>query len=260
MTLSSAGRWGGAITSRPLPETDPEIGTMALAAREEMGRIWLSQAATEARVARSFTLIHASLRELGADAGLVSVSERAIDDEHRHTALCRTMAERYVGAEVVATPELPFAPPKHTAARSDRERRILWIVGQCAFNETFASAYLSLCNDRAELALARAAMRELLSDEIDHARIGWAFLSTLGPDDKALVQDWLEPIAVTNLREWRAVRLAEDERLARHGVPPAGAVEEALMTAVKDLIVPGIAHVGLDPRPLERWVAGGAPT
>jgi hypothetical protein len=260
MSTSPSGRWGGALTSRPLPVTDPEILAMTPLAREEMGRIWLSQAATEARVAKSFALIHGALVALGADAGLSAVAERAIDDEHRHTALCRTMAERYVGAAVVATPELPFAPPRHDAAESDRARRILWIVGQCAFNETFASAYLALCNDRAELPLAQAAMRELLSDEIDHARIGWAFLSTLNAADKALVQGWLEPIAIANLREWRAVRLAEDERLSRHGVPPSAAVEDALREAVADLIVPGLAHVGLDPRPLERWVARGAPT
>jgi len=234
------------------PETDAEIREMPCAAREEIARIWLSQAATEARVAKSFALVHESFVALGADAGLVSVSARAVEDEHRHESLCRTMAERYMGAPVVETPVLPFEPPAHPEAKTDRARRALWIVGQCAFNETFASAYLALCYDRAEIPLARAAIRELLSDEIDHARLGWAFLQTLDASDRALVSDWLVPLAVCNLREWRKVRLAEDERLARHGIPPAREVETALVHAMRDLIVPGLEHVGLDVRGLER--------
>jgi hypothetical protein len=229
-----------------LPETDAEIREMPYAAREEIARIWLSQAATEARVAKSFALVHESFVTLGADAGRVRVSARAALDEHRHESLCRTMAERYVDAPVVATPALPFAPPAHAEAKNDRERRALWIVGQCAFNETFASAYLALCYERAEIPLVRAAIRQLLADEIDHARIGWAFLTTLDREERAVISDWLVPLAVCNLREWRKVRLAEDERLARHGIPPASEVEAALVHALDDLIVPGLAHVGLN--------------
>lgn len=258
-TLSPAGRWRGAVTSRPLP-IDDELGDTDPKTRRELARIWLSQAATEARVAKSFALVHESLRALGADAGIVSVAARAIDDEHRHHALCRTMAERYLGAPVAETPALPFSPPSHPSAKSDDERRALWVVGQCAFNETFASAYLSLCHERAENPLARSALRELLSDEIDHARVGWAYLDSLDGSTARAVESWLLPLAVCNLREWRAVRLAEDERLARHGIPPAGAVERALQEALRGLIVPGLSHVGMDPRPLEEWLNRGAPT
>jgi len=258
--ISAHGRWGGAVTSRPLPESEAEIADMNPEVRERLARIWLSQAATEARVARSFTLVHESLVALGADEGLVVVSNRAIDDEHRHTALCRELARRYFGAPVTDTPDLPFSPPKHALAKSDEERRALWIIGQCAFNETFASAYLSLCHERAETPLARAALRELLSDEIDHARIGWAYLSTLPTELRPRIDDWLLPLAMCNLREWRNVRLAEDASLARHGIPAAAEVEEALASALRDLILPGLAHTNLDPRPLERWLAAGAPT
>lgn len=258
--ISAEGRWGGAVTSRALPDVDGEVTEIAPAMREHLARIWLSQAATEARVAQSFALVHESLVELGADAGLVAVSKRAIDDEHRHTMLCREMARRYLGAEVTATPELPFSPPRHEAAASDEVRRALWVIGQCAFNETFASAYLSLCHERAEVAVARAALRELLSDEIDHARIGWAWLSTLPSKLRPSVDDWLLPLAVCNLREWRSVRLAEDASLVRHGIPCAADVEEALVDALRDLIVPGLVHTGCDTRAIERWIVGGAAT
>jgi hypothetical protein len=256
---SPTGRWGGAVTSRPLPEGDL-LSDTPTATRRELARIWLSQAATELRVAKSFALVHDALQKLGADRGLVQIAARAVDDEHRHHALCRTMAERYLGAPVADTPALPFAPPLHAAAKSDDERRALWVVGQCAFNETFAGAYLSLCLDRAEHPLARAAIRELLSDEIDHARIGWAYLDALDSGTARAVESWLLPLAVCNLREWRAVRLAEDERLAQHGVPPAGEVERALLDALCGIIVPGLSHVGMNAKPIEDWLRRGAPT
>lgn len=198
--IALEGRWGGAVTSRPLP-VDGELSEIDPTLREHLARIWLSQAATEARVAKSFALVHESLIALGAADGLVTVSKRAIDDEHRHTALCREMARRYFGAEVTTTPQLPFAPPRHELATSDEQRKALWVIGQCAFNETFASAYLSLCHERAESALPRAALRELLSDEIDHARIGWAYLATLPRHLRASIDDWLLPLAICNLRE-----------------------------------------------------------
>ena len=258
--ISAEGRWGGAVTSRPLPTADGEVTEIDPTLREHLARIWLSQAATEARVAKSFALVHESLVALGADEGLIAVSKRAIDDEHRHTELCREMARRYFGAEVTATPVLPFAPPRHELAKSEEERRALWVVGQCAFNETFASAYLSLCHERAEVGLPRAALRELLSDEIDHARIGWAYLATLPRHLRAAIDDWLLPLAICNLREWRSVRLSEDASLTKHGIPAAAEVEEALVTALRDLIVPGLAHTGCDTRSVETWLATGAPT
>lgn len=258
--ISNDGRWGGAVTSRPLPDGTTEVAEIDPKTRDLLARIWLSQAATELRVARSFALVHESLVHLGADPGLISVSKRAIDDEHRHTALCREMASRYAGAPVIDPPELELAPPKHEEARNERERRALWIVGQCSFNETFASAYLSLCHERAESPLARAALRELLSDEIDHARIGWAYLSTLPQSLQPVIADWLVPLAICNLREWRKVRLSDDKTLERHGIPSAGDVEEALTSAVHDLIMPGLEHVKLDTRGLQKWIADGAKT
>lgn len=251
--LAANGRWNGAVTSRPLPDARDELAELAPALREHLARIWLSQAATEARVAGSFTIVHRALLDLGADRGIVATAQRAIDDEHRHTGLCRDVAARYFGAPVIAPPVLELVPPRHELAPSVEARQALWVVGQCAFNETFASAYLSLCHERAETKLARAALRELLSDEIDHARIGWAYLDSMPSHLAAVVQDWLVPLAESNLREWRKVRLVEDESLAKHGIPPAPAVEEALLSAVTDLIVPGMAHVGLDPTALARW-------
>ncbi len=249
------------MTQRPLPPADAEIAAMPSEQRTVLARLWWSQAATERRVAQSFAVVERALTELEADAGIVATAARAIDDEHRHAALCQAMASRYRGAEAAPAPELPFAHPHHPAARTKAVRAALYVVGQCVFNETFASAYLAACLDAATHPLARAALRELLSDEIDHARVGWAFLSSMPAHLRVDITDWLLPLGVANLREWRALTLpAPGADLERHGVPARARIEEALVSALRGVVVPGAAHAGLRSKPFAQWAENGART
>lgn len=260
--VSPTGRWGGKITSRPLPEAGPSLEGLGREDRTLMKYVWLSQAATERRVGHSFEVVHEALRAMGADAGLVEISARAVDDELRHAELCREMASLYAGHAVGAPEELPFTHPTHPAAKSDALRRALYVVGQCAFNETFASAYLESAHASATVPLARAALRELLSDEIDHARIGWAFVSTLDEQTKSELDSWILPLAIANLREWRSLKLPEGSRsvVGAHGVPEKEAIERALLDAVESLMIPGFERFGFAVGPLKKWHAAGAPT
>jgi hypothetical protein len=261
--VSPTGRWGGAITSRPLPETAPALVGLAEEEREFIAGVWLTQAATERRVGHSFEVVHRALVDLGADPGLVDVAARAVDDEMRHAELCRQMASRYAGRDVKPPAELPFMHPTHPEASSDRVRRALYVVGQCAFNETFASAYLEAAHASASVPLARAALRELLSDEIDHARIGWAFLATVDASLRREIESWLLPLAIGNLRQWRSTVLTPEgapEAVRGHGVPQRAAIEAALLDAVATLMIPGLERFGFDVTVMKRWHERGAPT
>lgn len=254
------GRWGGALTKRPLPDATDEIGVLSLERRTTLARIWFTQAATEARVASSFEIVHGSLVALRADSGLITTAKRAIDDEHRHTGLCLEMAKRYANRlDLPPVPELPFTHPTHPGAESEAERHLLYVMGQCVFNETFACAYLALARDEAESPLAKAAISELLSDEIDHARIGWAYLETAPKALKQRLPQWIHALAVANLGVWRALELNTDADLAHFGVPEAEAIEEALVSALTEVIVPGFARADVTSKSLDAWVRAGAP-
>jgi hypothetical protein len=110
--------------------------------------------------------------------------------------------------------------------------------------------------------LARAALRELLSDEIDHARIGWALLGSLEPALLHEVEPWLPAMAVANLRMWRETNrtYGRDAELAMHGAPRVESVENALIVAFRDLILPGFEHLGMATEALRIWLEAGAPT
>jgi hypothetical protein len=256
------GRWGGRLTQRPLPGEDPHLDALSKRERERLAQIWLYRAATERRVADSFEVITASLRRRGAPASLVDISARAIDDEYRHTELSRVVASRFAGRELHAPPRLPLELPKHAGA-SPELRDTLFIVGQCVLNETTASAFLESCLDHARGDLARAALRELLRDEVEHGRLGWSYLSWLPAAERAAVGPWLLPMAYLNLKLWRDETPDDPEHVAalsEHGAPPARAIHDALAGALTSLIVPGLKELGMRTAPLEAWLAEGAGT
>ncbi|MFO0628199.1 MAG: hypothetical protein U0325_21680 [Polyangiales bacterium] len=260
ISVSPDGRWGGRVTSRPLPDATEELAALDPALREALSKVWWAQSATELRVATSFEVVHRALAGLDAEPALTALAARAVDDEHRHAALCLEMAQRLHGGPLAAPPPLPAQQPLHREARDEDERRALFVIGQCALNETFANAYLTTAYRDTTSPLARAAINELLRDEIDHSRLGWAFLMTLPAARRAQLSDWLVPLTLTNLREWQQSATTHTHAYEAHGVPRADDVREALAEVVRDVLVPGFAHVGFDVRALTAWCHAGMPT
>jgi hypothetical protein len=261
--MSVTGRWSGKLTSRPLPETDPTIDALTSAERARLAETWLLRAAMERRVGDSFVVVRDALQRRGAAKELVELAERAIDDESRHEELSRVVASRFAGKELELPKRLALEVPAHKGA-SPELRDTLHIVGQCVFNETTAGAYLECSLDHAtDGTLAKSALRELLSDEIDHGRIGWAHLAACDERTRAEVAPWLHAMAFTNLKEWRRETPydhAHTEAMTKQGVPPASIVHEALVDALRSLIVPGFEQLGIEVPALKKWLDEGAST
>ena len=254
------GRWGGRLTQRALPLEDPSIEQLSPHHRKRLADTWLLRAAMERRVADSFEVISDSLKRRSAPAALVDLAVRAIDDEYRHAELSRVVASRFAGQELASPARLPLELPKHLGA-SPELRDTLFIVGQCVLNETTASAFLEVCVAHAQAPLAKAALRELLSDEIDHGRIGWAHLASLDAATRAEVGRWMLPMAYLNLRIWKHESPYDPSHcdvLTMHGVPSAEILHEALVGAVRDLIVPGLKALAMETTALEAWLDAGA--
>jgi hypothetical protein len=254
-------RWSGRLTSRSLPERDPALEALTDQQRAQLVAVWLSRAASERRVADAFEVIHGALASTRSEPSLLALAARAVDDEHRHAELCRVLASRYAGRELEPPGRLTLVTPEHRGAPA-RLVPTLHVLGHCAMNETFASAFLEASLSLAEVPLGRAALRELLSDEIDHARIGWAHLAGLGEHQREELAPWLDSLVYANLKMWRDTprAAATGPALHRHGAPPPQVIEQALLGAVRDLIIPGLARFRLPTRSLELWLAAGAPT
>jgi len=254
------GRWGGRLTQKPLPEHDESIDALPPEVRKKLAGIWLSRAAMERRVADSFEVVARALARRSRDESLVRIARRAVDDEFRHAELSRQVASRFAGRELPSPALLALAVPEHRGA-SPELRDTLHVVGQCVLNETTATAFLETCSAHATGKLARAALRELLSDEIDHGRVGWAYLATTSVETRREVGRWLLPMAYLNLRLWKEESPADPDHhpaLSAHGAPPGETIHEALVDAMKTLILPGLRELQVPVAAVERWVAEGA--
>jgi hypothetical protein len=257
------GRYRGAVTSRPMPVRDEALEALPRPIREELALVWLTRAAMERRVADSFAVVRDALERQRAAPELIALAARSIDDEYRHAELSRVVASRYAGRELPAPAMLELQIPALEGA-SEGTRDTLLVLGQCILNETTAAVYLELCAHHAVSTTAQWGIRELLADEIDHGRIGWAHLASRSPAQKAELASWLLPMAFLNLRVWRretSEQSYEDPVFARHGAPLRSAVEKALVGALREIIVPGLTRAGLKTGELIAWLHndGGSP-
>lgn len=248
-------RWQGRLTSRPLPDRDETIAALESADAEVLAATWLDRAAGERRVGVAFQVIAESLRALRAPEALLAYAERAIDDEIRHGEICRRVASRFAGRDLPLPDPWPLAVPEIDAPAE--VRHACYVIGQCVLNERTASVFLEGCLADASGPTVTAALRELLSDEIDHGRIGWAFLAALDPKAREAVAPWLVPLAAANLAQWG--RVVQDSRpaLIAQGLASRALVEGAPLEAMNTLALPGLEMLGFQTASLRQWLAKG---
>jgi hypothetical protein len=219
------------------------------------------RAELELRGAAAFTVITQALIDLRADSRIVDLSARAIAEEIRHSEIYLELASSYSGSDV-ARPEIaPIEIPAHPGVAPDL-RRVLHVVGMCSINETMACAFLELCLEGARSHVSRVALREILADEIRHARIGWAYLASAGvrPGTHREVERWLIPMLCAQLAGWRRqIETLPAGAVAAHGCPSGAAIEEAAVGSLNELVLPGFAVVGIDVTEARRFIAGEVP-
>jgi hypothetical protein len=229
-----------------LPEDDT-IDRLSDPIRRAIAGHWLHRASAELSVAVAFEALLPRLREVGAAGVVITLAEKAIVDERRHGELCARLAARYRG-EVVATPE-PRGGALPDFGTGDEPLEVaLLTLGMCCINESIASEWIRSCWKAATSPLAAGANKHHLHDEIDHARLGWAHLqsSNVTPALRASLRPWVPKLIAVNVAEWKK----PDAFLPADGVPAHGHLstadnDAAIDAAVRDIIRPGLAHVGL---------------
>jgi hypothetical protein len=165
------------------------------------------------------------------------------------------LAHIYGGVVLPAPEPAPIAVPVHGVP--PRLERILQVVGMCSVNETMACAFLELCLDAAEGPIMQAALREVLGDEIKHARIGWAYLASARLDDgeRQVIARAILPLVQMQWRGWcEQLATLPDAALPEHGCPARAAIESAALAAVAELVLPGFAHLGYPVEAARKWL------
>ncbi len=217
------------------------------------------RAALELEGAAAFSVVTGALFHLGADPAIIDLSARAIAEELRHSEIYRALATHSSGREAPPPRPAPIEVPAYSDIAPSL-RPALHVVGMCAINETMACAFLELCLEGATAPRVREGVREVLSDEIRHGRIGWAWLATVGPSERAAIAPHILPMLRSQVTRWRAqIATLPTGGVAEHGCPSGAAIERATLRSIDELVLPGFEHLSIDVAAARAWLASGAP-
>jgi hypothetical protein len=237
-----------------LPDSDPVIDAMPAALRHEVARTWERRAHEELKVAAAFTVLTRELLETRGDPRVLAGVSRGVNDEVRHAEVCRSLAAKYRGGDVPWPPEVIIEPS--TRADDRRLRTAFHLFSMCCVNEAIASAFLDASLAGARSPSARAAVGELLADEVEHARIGWIFLATL----PAWLRDAIQANLLTLVQPvwqawWDGAMVTLREGAPEHGLPAVATTRVCAANALREIVAPGLVQVGFDAGPLLQWAA-----
>jgi hypothetical protein len=242
-------------TAARLPEHDAAIDDLDQPTRELLGRQWASRATAELRVAGVFAVVSHDLLQRGADPAVLQIAARAVSDEVRHADLCRVIAERYLGRAVAWPTPGPSQMPSLSRAPAAL-RATLHTVAMGCVNETVASAWLEESLRTATAPTARAVIRELIADDIHHARLGWAHLgsSFVSKEDRQTLGAWLPALLEFAAKPWTKLHADKIELgVPEHGVPSVATTREVVHATLTTVVLPGFDSLGVPTAAAKEW-------
>jgi hypothetical protein len=210
---------------------------------------WQRRANGEWTTAAALQHVHDDLVALEAPAELLQLVTESIADEHRHTAWCANTARQLGGAEVHASVlgHRPFALP----GASQHECRMLRVVFAGCIGETIAIHVLRESHAELELGPVREMNRQHMSEEVNHARLGWAFLywanerGLLQHGGRHCIQEALPTLLELSRAAWLDGGRSVSQDLRRRGFIDSVHVERGLTRAIEEVIRPGFEHFGI---------------
>ncbi len=216
-----------------------------------MGTVWLAnhwkeRAESELAVASYSARLVTDAIAAGFPASVLEMLARAPGDELRHANLCLEMSRRHGGD--ARWPGAVSSEELRLEGVSPEERAALALVSHACMSETVANAWLERSHAVAVEPAARAALRELLGDEILHARTGWAFVgSPAFRPFRAIVGAYLSTMVRATLRVWMGPKAhVLPEGAHEHGVLSLGETRAVACDAVGTLVLAGFDEAGLD--------------
>jgi hypothetical protein len=231
--------------------------------RRVVGASWRERMKQEHLAVGAFSLLARELAEEGCDTVVLSLVTRAASDEVRHAETCRRYAAALLGANEVPV-RLRGVPrvPMHREA-SPADRVLLHVVEMCCLSETLTGVYLTEMLGRTSHAAVRTLIESLLEDEIDHGRVGWAYLAeraqerrvaALAPALPAMLERIFRGVLDASANATRP----DDDALSVAGYVGRRASAEVYRNTLLDVIVPGFASLGVDLGPAREWMQARA--
>jgi hypothetical protein len=224
-------------------------GALPERARAVIGGTWRERMRQEHLAVGAFAQLTQELASVGCDAAVLELVARASSDEVRHAEICRRVATAMLGEKAVprawrGLPRIPMHPRVDVGTRA-----LLHVVEMCCLSETLTGVFFTEMHSRATHPAMRAVIESLLEDEIDHGRVGWAYL---GARAQAGALDGLAPALPAMLdrtfgRVLRALGSVEDDdSMEAFGYIREGSSAPIFRRALRDVVVPGFELLRID--------------
>jgi hypothetical protein len=236
---------------------DPEIARAARA-------LWSGRAATEREAAAFFQRLAGRLRATDATPIVTEMAEQAARDEVRHAGLCdglvRELGREEPGRAEASKEAREIAPPRAPA----RARVFHEVVALCCVTESLSAVLLAEMMRVASDERVREVLHEVLRDEVNHARLGWAHLAAeraRGGVDTAELSRALPRVLATTVPPELFSDDAEPE-LARELVGLGGLARpvrrDLFVATLRDVVFPGLELHGVDAAAGRAWLGAAA--
>ncbi|HEX9294894.1 MAG TPA: hypothetical protein VF881_03645 [Polyangiaceae bacterium] len=211
--------------------------------RERLAAYWWRRAEGEITSWVAFRHVLQDLRIEHSPASVLALAERAVADEYQHAVWCREWAEQFghpTGVDLRPRSEQPL----RFSGCSEAENRLLRIAF-CCLTETVGCFLLRHVRPALRDPDLKKLNRRHLADELQHSRVGWAHLSTLGERQRDFLAEWMPKLL--ELLPTVCCDGPEEERedLVAYGYFTPSLLRNAHAEAVEEVILPGLEHNGL---------------
>jgi hypothetical protein len=178
-------------------------------------------------------------------------------DELRHHEICAEMAGRF--GHVTEVAELPKARRIAPHDLLGAARLAYEMVAHFCVTESVNATLLLRSWEKATNEDTRRVLRALLADEIEHGRIGWAYLASDA--------NWRDELAVRMPLVLKATTHDDDflvtpspysssAALVAHGMLPRDALRAVFREAMEDIVLPGLDHCSVGTADAREWFQG----
>jgi hypothetical protein len=221
---------------------------------------WSFRTRAEMEATARFARMAKELAEVGAQAVVVQGAADAAEDEARHRDLCAVIARRFGD-----TDPTNYRPSYQRIGRADDPRdRLLWEMVAVCMSETINTALLSRCQEVAKDPEIKRTTNELLKDEVNHARLGWAHLAAeraagrgafLGDILPLMLEASVEPGFLEGKLEqpWT-------DAMYDYGELPLKELLQIYFETMDEVILRGMDAMGIDTSKGRAWLAERAPS
>ncbi len=227
-----------------------DLTSLDTARRELIGQTWVWRMEQEHLAVPTFARFAIELADLGCQPATLELCTKAIADEARHVAAFREIARAIVGDGVPLVRGVPpIGEPWPNCSRT--EQLAIDITEVCCIGETLKAMYLARIFETACEPI-REVVKWLLTDEIDHGRLGWVYLAELHTSGVSLarVGEALSSLVERQLGHAFESTDSEEPALQPFGYLGPAAAMAIYRDGLAKMVLPGFDALGVDTAPV----------